>query len=344
MHINNQIIENKDFDIFEFDNKVGKENTLLSIGNYIFIKYSFSTVINENKFNNWCRQISAGYTRRNPYHSDLHAADVAQTCLVYMQYGQVNDIARFDKVSLCSLFLSCICHDFKHPGVNNNFLKETKDELAIRYNDLSILENMHISETFRLIIQNNDCNIFFGVDSNIFKTIRQKMIACVLSTDMVNHSKHIAFMKKIIEKNKNKKDMIKVSQNYMDLIIHASDISNPTKPYNIYTKWAKLVLEEFFQQGDKEKALGLPCSNDRKTVKLNLSQISFIEYIVEPFITSYVMVFPKLKFLQENIISNKGKLANYSENSKSKKSKIKTNNKINKNSNTKDSKRKEDNK
>jgi hypothetical protein len=41
MHINNQIIENKDFDIFEFDNKVGKENTLLSIGNYIFIKYSF---------------------------------------------------------------------------------------------------------------------------------------------------------------------------------------------------------------------------------------------------------------------------------------------------------------
>ena len=199
---NNSIIESKEFDVFEFDNRVGKENTLLLIGNYIFVKYSFSTIINEDKFNNWCRKIALGYTRRNPYHSDLHAADVAQTCFIYMQYGQVNDIVKFNKVSLCSLFLSCICHDYKHPGVNNDFLKETKNELAIRYNDLSILENMHISETFKLINQNNDCNIFSGVDSNTYKEIRQKMIACVLSTDMTDHSNHITFMKNIIERKK----------------------------------------------------------------------------------------------------------------------------------------------
>ena len=340
---NNSIIESKDFDVFEFDNRVGKENTLLLIGNYIFVKYSFSTIINEDKFNNWCRKIAIGYTRRNPYHSDLHAADVAQTCFIYMQYGQVNDIVKFNKVSFCSLFLSCICHDYKHPGVNNDFLKETKNELAIRYNDLSILENMHISETFKLINQNNDCNIFSGVDSNTYKEIRQKMIACVLSTDMTDHSNHITFMKNIIERKKNKKIINNDNQKYMDLIIHAADISNPTKPYHIYFKWAKLVLEEFFEQGDREKTLGIPCSNDRKKVKLNLSQMSFIDYVVGPFISLYVKIFPKLKFLQDNIIINKEKFANYCEDEKSSKKKLKTNNKIKK-INLKDSKIKEENK
>jgi hypothetical protein len=344
---NYEIIENKDFDIFEFDNSVGKENTLFLIGNYIYIKLSFSEFINKDKFNNWCKQIAAGYTRKNPYHSDLHGADVAQTCLIYVQYGDVMDIAQLNKVAICSLFLSCFCHDYKHPGVNNNFLKVTKNELAIRYNDLSILENMHISETFKLINQNNDCNIFFGTDSNIYKEIRQKMIECVLSTDMSFHSKHISFMKKIIEinkKSKNKIDSSKYNQEFLNLLIHSADISNPTKPFKVYLKWAKLVLEEFFEQGDKEKALGLPITNDRKTVKLNASQIGFIVYVEEPFISSYILIFPKLKFLQDNIIINKEKFSNYREDEKSKKNVNKTNNNISKKSNLKDSKIKDDNK
>ncbi len=332
-------IENKDFDIFEFDNNIGKENTLLSIGNYIYMKFFFSSIINEDKFNNWCKKLAEGYTRRNPYHSDLHAADVAQTCLIYIQYGQLIDITKLNKVSICTIFLSCLCHDFKHPGVNNNFLKETKNELAIRYNDLSILENMHISETFRLINQNNDCNIFLGVDSNIYKDMRKKMISCVLSTDMTFHSKHLTFMKKIIEINKNNKnkndDNINYNQKYMDLIVHAADISNPTKPFNIYIKWAKLVLEEFFQQGDREKVLGIPCSNDRKKVKLNLAQISFIDYVVAPFISLYITLFPKLKFFHDNTISNREKLTNYFDDIKPKKIMIKNNNKSIKNYNSK---------
>ena len=347
--INYTNIENKDFDIFEFDNNVGKENTLLFIGNYIYNKYSFSSIINEDKFNNWCRQIAAGYTRKNPYHSDLHGADVTQTCLVYTQYGDVIEIVKLNKVSLCSLFLSCICHDFKHPGVNNDFLKETKNELAIRYNDLSILENMHVSETFKLINQNNDCNIFFGVDSNTYKDIRYKMIGCVLSTDMSGHSKHINFMKKIIEANKknlNKNDTNNNNnQEFLDLLVHAADISNPTKPFPVYLKWAKLVLEEFFQQGDREKALGLPCSNDRNTVKLNLSQVSFIDYVITPFISPYITIFPKLKFLQDNIIINREKFLNYCEDTKSKHNIPKITNKISKKiSNLKESKIKSDNK
>ena len=43
---------------------------------------------------------------------------------------------------------------------------------------------------------------------------------------------------------------------FLDLVIHSSDISNPTKPYEIYLIWAHKVMTEFYQQGDKEKPLG----------------------------------------------------------------------------------------
>ena len=318
--VNNSIpdyskIEEKDFDIFDFDNNVGKQNTLTLIGNYIFVKFSLNTIIKKDKFNNWCKKLTEGYTRKNPYHSDLHAADITQTCLIYLQYGKIKEKLNLSKISICSLILSCLCHDYKHPGLNNNFLKETKNELAIRYNDVSILENMHISEAFKLINYFEDCNIFSGVEPNIYKQIRKEMISCVLSTDMINHSKQLDIMKKYIEDHKNNENNPKDNQNFIDIFIHSADVSNPTKPFPIYLKWAKLIVEEFCQQGDKEKALGMHCTCDRKTLVLNLYQISFIDNVIEPYVSLFVTIFPDLKFLHDNIKENRDKFLNYSTNS-----------------------------
>ena len=306
-------IESKDFDIFNFESKVGQENTLYMIGSYIYKKFDFSKIIKQKKFANWAKKIAAGYSRLNPYHTDLHGADVTQTCFISLLQDGVKEIAKVDNIDICSLILSCMCHDFKHFGLNNNFLKLTKHKLAIRYNDISILENMHISETFKLINSNPDCNIFFDVDKTIYEKMRKKMIACVLSTDMFYHSNHTQFMKDLIAKKDIKQED---NQQYMNLLIHAADISNPTKPFNIYLKWAKLVLEEFCQQGDKEKALGLVCTCDRKKVKLNTNQIGFIDYVVEDFVSSFVKIFPSLKFLHDNLVDNRAKFVNYKEDEK----------------------------
>ena len=306
-------IESKDFDIFNFESKVGQENTLYMIGSYIYKKFDFSKIIKQKKFANWAKKIAAGYSRLNPYHTDLHGADVTQTCFISLLQEGVKEIAKVDNIDICSLILSCMCHDFKHFGLNNNFLKLTKHKLAIRYNDISILENMHISETFKLINSNPDCNIFFDVDKTTYEKMRKKMIACVLSTDMFYHSNHTQFMKDLIAKKDIKQED---NQQYMNLLIHAADISNPTKPFNIYLKWAKLVVEEFCQQGDKEKALGLVCTCDRKKVKLNTNQIGFIDYVVEDFVSSFVKIFPSLKFLHDNLVDNRAKFVNYKEDEK----------------------------
>lgn len=74
----------------------------------------------------------------------------------------------------------------------------------------------------------------------------------------------------------------------LELILHCSDISNPFKPYELCAKWADLVVEEFFQQGDTERSMGLEISPmcDRNTVALCNMQMGFIEFAVAPLINS----------------------------------------------------------
>ena len=299
-------IDDKDFDIFEFDKKVGKENTLSLIGKYIFKNLDFGEILNQTKYENWCQKISEGYNRNNFYHTDLHAADITHTSYIYFKEGLINEIIKLDKSSICALFLSCICHDYKHPGLNNNYLMETNNSIAIRYNDISILENMHISETFKLIHSDKNCNIFENFERQNYKKMRKQMILCVLGTDMSNHKHSLDFMNKCL--NENNQITEKDNQDYMNLIVHSADISNPTKKFEIYYKWAELVVEEFYQQGDKEKELGLNCSCDRNKVSLYKSQLGFIDFVEKPFYGLFTKLFPKLNFLDENLNKNREKI------------------------------------
>jgi len=151
--------------------------------------------------------------------------------------------------------------------------------------------------------------------------MRKKIIDCVISTDMAFHGKQFTFLKLKIETFQIKKgnntekiiegldriNLAQTQQEIMNIIIHACDISNPTKPFDIYSKWADKIMSEFWVQGDKEKELGLPISFlcDRVTNKISNSQIGFIDGLVFPFINSIVCLFPDLEFLIENVKKNK---------------------------------------
>jgi len=47
-----------------------------------------------------------------------------------------------------ALLVSAFLHDYRHPGCNNGFLVKTSHDLALRYNDESVLECHHASEGF----------------------------------------------------------------------------------------------------------------------------------------------------------------------------------------------------
>ena len=66
-------------------------------------------------------------------------------------------------------------------------------------------------------------------------------------------------------------------------MVHCSDLSNPTKPLDIYRKWVDRIMEEFFRQGDRERDAGMEISPmcDRHNATIEKSQVGFIDYIVQ---------------------------------------------------------------
>jgi len=227
-------------------------------------------------------------------------------------------------MDVMAYLVSAIIHDYKHPGLNNNYLINTKHDIALTYNDQSILENYHVAETFRLIHNKKDCNIFSDLPPQHYKVIRKRIIDCVISTDMTLHAKQCTYLKVKMESygitHGDNVDKIMqgldsvatfaVQQEFLNILIHASDISNPTKPMNVYNVWIDKIMEEFWAQGDREKKLSLPISFlcDRTTTNIPKAQIGFIDNVVAPLVNSVVEYFPGLIFLLQNLNDNKSHL------------------------------------
>merc|ERR1740121_525503 len=98
-------------------------------------------------------------------------------------------------------------------------------------------------------------------------------------------------------------------QLFRNLFLHFADISNPARPFHICSEWAKLVLEEFFAQGDLEEVNGLPVGplNDRARTNFPFSQISFIDFFVAPLLFATVRIFAPLEDLSDQLVENTGK-------------------------------------
>jgi hypothetical protein len=59
-------------------------------------------------------------------------------------------------------------------------------------------------------------------------------------------------------------------------MIHCADLSNPTKPLELYRQWTDRVMNEFFLQGDREYSEGLEISAmcDRRNASIEKSQVN----------------------------------------------------------------------
>ncbi len=109
-------------------------------------------------------------------------------------------------------------------------------------------------------------------------------------------------------------------QEFLNVLIHSADVSNPTKPLDIYKQWAQRCVDEFFKQGDMEKRLGMAVSFncDRDTVSLPQSQVGFIDAIVFPLFSVLCEFFPGLKFTLENMGKNSSYFKSVIDNQKKK--------------------------
>merc|ERR1711881_496743 len=100
--------------------------------------------------------------------------------------------------------------------------------------------------------------------------------------------------------------LLKEKGMWIELFLHFADVSNPLKPFTICKAWAWRVLDEFFDEGDEQKRLGIPVGmlNDRSKVNRPGSQHGFINFLVAPFVSSAVKIFPPLHELYSQMASN----------------------------------------
>ncbi|KAB5577361.1 hypothetical protein PHYPO_G00209000 [Pangasianodon hypophthalmus] len=221
--------------------------------------------------------LEVGYSKhKNPYHNLIHAADVTQTAHYLMLHTGI--MHWLTELEILAMVFAAAIHDFEHTGTTNNFHIQTRSEVAILYNDRSVLENHHVSAAYRLM-QEDEMNILINLSKDDWRELRTLVIEMVMSTDMSCHFQQIKTMRNSLQQPEGI-DKPKA----LSLMLHAADISHPAKGWNLHYRWTQALMEEFFRQGDKEAELGLPFSPlcDRKATMIAQSQIGFIDFIVEP--------------------------------------------------------------
>lgn len=142
--------------------------------------------------------------------------------------------------------------------------------------------------------------------------MRKYILDDILYTDM---TKHFAFMGDI-KAMPSKEDYDpegKHKPDIMKALVHAADIGNPSRPYDICKLWSMKILSEFFSQGDKERGLGIEISLlcDRKTTNVSKSQIGFIDFVVLPYFDALSKVIPGMQFAAKQLKTNKETWAKY---------------------------------
>lgn len=251
------------------------------------------------------------YCKDNPFHNSLHAADVTQSTNVLLNTPALESV--FTPLEITAALFAATIHDVDHPGLTNQFLINSSSELALMYNDESVLENHHLAVAFKLL-QNEGCDIFCNTSKKQRQTLRKMVIDMVLSTDMSKHMSLLADLKTMVETKKVAGSGVLLLDNYTDRIqvlenlVHCADLSNPTKPLSLYRRWVELLMEEFFQQGDREREQNMDISPmcDRLSATIEKSQVGFIDYIVHPLWETWAdLVHPDAQDILDTLEENR---------------------------------------
>ncbi|KAM9334317.1 high affinity cGMP-specific 3',5'-cyclic phosphodiesterase 9A-like [Symphorus nematophorus] len=276
-----------------FDNWQWEEAEMLVLLQVMFTDLDFLTAfhIELDVLQNFLFEVYCHYNNI-PFHNFRHCF-----CVTQMMYGLIwlTDLrSKLSRIDLLIMLTSALCHDLDHPGYNNVYQINAQTDLALRYNDISPLENHHCAVAFG-ILSKPECNILKNLTCEQYKHIRGGMIKCILATDMARHNEILnkfKIMQPVFDfTNKDHKEVL------MKIMVKVSDISNEARPMAVAEPWLDCLLQEFFNQSDTEKLKGLPVTPfmDRDKVSKPSSQTSFIRFVLLPLFTELTKLFPCLE-------------------------------------------------
>ncbi|KAL8443008.1 hypothetical protein Emed_007002 [Eimeria media] len=223
------------------------QKPLNDVGYAILSPFCLSPDISLNRelLCNFLDELASQYLN-NPYHNALHGATVCHMSLCLLEMLSVrefmNDLEDF------SVGIAALSHDVGHPGRNNNFMIAASTELAILYNDSSVLENHHASLTFR-ILSKPRCNILEKVTPGAYRAIRKYVIEWILATDMKMHFDHISsFRTRRMNAEFNLATNEEDRSRIISMCIKAADLGHAATAWEQHEEWCRRVVTEFYEQ------------------------------------------------------------------------------------------------
>lgn len=263
------------------------QNPCFEVGYYVFTTLGLTELfdISNQKLRNFLTAVESGYNK-NYYHNSFHAADVASST-VFLIINGLGFCGKVSDIDIFGLVVAALCHDIGHPGLNNSFLIARQDELAMLYNDKSVLENMHAYRTFQ-ILKTKSCNIHSKLSQTDVKIFRKIVIESIIATDLSLHFTKIKQLREGLDDNKTLED--EAFKNIaLQMTLKCADLGHGAKYVEIHKKWTELITKEFFKQGDTERELGMTVNSmfDREKVNISESQKGFITFLVKPLFDAY---------------------------------------------------------
>ncbi|OMJ73508.1 hypothetical protein SteCoe_27766 [Stentor coeruleus] len=277
---------NWNFDIWLVYNVTGQSIGIVS--RYVCNKWGLCQdfSIDDDTFDHFFESLEKNY-HQNPYHNACHAADVMHSFLFFCIAGDL--VSFMNSLETLSCIIATLAHDVRHPSVTNRFLIRNRDEIATKYNDVSVLENMHANITFTLMAMEG-FNILENLTQDEWIKARKIIIELILETDMSRHFELLGrFRARITNLEDFNLDIIENKIMLWSTALKCADIGHSAKIAELHERWSALICEEFFRQGDieKERKQEISMYCDRHNTDIPKSQAGFIKNISLPMYESW---------------------------------------------------------
>lgn len=252
----------------------------------------------------WILSVKKNY-RPVKYHNWRHALNVAQTMFAMLKTGKME---RFmTDLDILGLLVACLCHDLDHRGTNNAFQTKTESPLAILYST-STMEHHHFDQCV-MILNSEGNNIFQSLSTEDYRNVMKTVENAIISTDLAMYFKKKDSFNELVDggefdwQSEGKKELL------CGMMMTACDVSAIAKPWEVQHKVAKLVADEFFDQGDLEKLQlnqqPVAMMDRERKDELPQMQVGFIDVICLPLYKVLSDTFPWIQPLYDGCMENR---------------------------------------
>jgi hypothetical protein len=120
------------FDTLKFSETAG--SPVHHMGMHLFKRFNLKQTysIKTTTLTDFLKAIESGYFG-NSYHNATHAADVMSSMFFFIERSILLD--NMSEVDILASIIATLGHDIGHPGLNNRYMVNSKDDIALRYND-----------------------------------------------------------------------------------------------------------------------------------------------------------------------------------------------------------------